>query len=200
MPDGAGTEAILDAALVEFDRHGIRKVALDDVARRAGVSRTTIYRRFVNRDDLVAAVMDRENARLFADIAAELKTARPQSNIYVEAFTSAILRTRRHRVLNRMIVDEPALSLELASRHYQSAVSRIETALHTIFPAGFADRIGSPAVHELAENTWRYAMMLLLLPSAEPVDTAEQVRAFATEHFLPSLPDALRSPPAESQP
>lgn len=63
MPD-ASTEAILDAALTEFDQHGIRRVALDDVARRAGVSRTTIYRRFANRDDLVAAVMDRENARL----------------------------------------------------------------------------------------------------------------------------------------
>ena len=48
MADPA-TEAILDAALVEFERHGIRRVALDDVARRAGVSRTTIYRRFANR-------------------------------------------------------------------------------------------------------------------------------------------------------
>ena len=47
------TEAILDAALVEFERHGFRRVALDDVARRAGVSRTTIYRRFANRDELV---------------------------------------------------------------------------------------------------------------------------------------------------
>ncbi len=192
MPDDAATEAILDAALVEFDRHGIRKVALDDVARRAGVSRTTIYRRFANRDDLVAAVMDRENARLFADIAEELKTARPQSNIYVEAFTSAILRTRRHRVLNRIITDEPALSLELAARHYTSAVNRIEAALQVIFPPGFAERIGPKAVHELADNVWRYAMMLLLLPSAEPVQTIDEIRAFATRHFLPSLPEALR--------
>ncbi|HZE17668.1 MAG TPA: helix-turn-helix domain-containing protein, partial [Mycobacterium sp.] len=44
-PDPA-TQAILDAAVVEFERHGLRKVALDDVARRARVSRTTIYRRF----------------------------------------------------------------------------------------------------------------------------------------------------------
>jgi len=192
MPDDAVTEAILDAALVEFDRHGIRKVALDDVARRAGVSRTTIYRRFANRDDLVAAVMDRENARLFADIAEELKTARPQSNIYVEAFTSAILRTRRHRVLNRIITDEPALSLELAGRHYKSAVNRIEAALQVIFPPGFAERIGAEAVHELAESVWRYAMMLLLLPSAEPVRTIDEIRAFATRDLLPSLPEALR--------
>ncbi|EUA69069.1 bacterial regulatory s, tetR family protein [Mycobacterium xenopi 4042] len=41
------------------------------------MSRTTIYRRFANRDELVAAVIDRENAALFADIAEELKTRRP---------------------------------------------------------------------------------------------------------------------------
>lgn len=194
MPDSV-TGEILDAALVEFERHGVRKVALDDVARRAGVSRTTIYRRFANRDELVAAVMDRENARLFADIAEELKSKRPQSNYYVEAFTSAVLRSRGHRVLSRMVSEEPALSLELARRHYRAAVSRIEAALEVIFPPGFADRIGPAAVHELAENTWRYAMMIMLLPSSEPVETAAEIRAFATKHFLPSLPEALRAVP-----
>ncbi len=189
------TEAILDAALVEFDRHGIRRVALDDVARRAGVSRTTIYRRFANKDDLVAAVMDRENVRLFADIADELSSSRPQSNYYVEAFTQAILRSREHRVLHRMVLDEPALTLELARTHYAAAVLRIEQALQVIFPAGFAERIGPQAVHDLADCIWRYAMMVQLLPSAEPVDTADDIRAFATKHFLPSLPEALRKVP-----
>ncbi|APE16837.1 MULTISPECIES: TetR/AcrR family transcriptional regulator [Mycolicibacterium] len=194
MPDQS-TEAILDAALVEFDQHGIRRVALDDVARRAGVSRTTIYRRFANKDDLVSAVMDRENLRLFADIADELKTARPQSNYYVEAFTQAILRTRRHRVLNRMVLDEPALTLELARRHYAAAVQRIEAALQVIFPPGFSERIGPQAVHELADNIWRYALMAMLLPSPVPLETADDIRAFATKHFLPSLPEALRAVP-----
>jgi AcrR family transcriptional regulator len=189
------TEAILDAALVEFDQHGIRRVALDDVARRAGVSRTTIYRRFANKDELVSAVMDRENARLFNDIAEDLKAARPQSNYYVEAFTQAILRGRGHRVLNRMVLDEPALTLELARKHYGAAVQRIETALQAIFPPGFAERIGPRAVHELADAIWRYAMMALLLPSAEPLETPDDIRAFATKHFLPSLPEALRAVP-----
>ena len=183
------TEAILDAALVEFDRHGIRRVALDDVARRAGVSRTTIYRRFANKDELVSAVMDRENTRLFAGIADELKNARPKSNYYVEAFTQAILRSREHRVLNRMVLDEPALTLELARTHYAAAVQRIEQALQVIFPPGFAERIGPQAVHDLADCIWRYALMIQLLPSAEPVETADDIRAFATKHFLPSLPE-----------
>ena len=34
--------------------------------------------------------------------------------------------------------------------------------------------------------------MVLLLPSAEPVETADDIRAFATKHFLPSLPAVLR--------
>ena len=137
-------EAILDAAVVEFERHGLRRVALEDVARRAGVSRTTIYRRFSNKDELVAAVVERENVALFADIAAELKKAGPQSNYYVEAFTLSILRFRRHRVLNRMMTDEPAVVLELARRHYGAAIERMADALREIFPDGFANRIGEP--------------------------------------------------------
>src|SRR6476620_9067806 len=150
-------EAILDAAVVEFGRHGFRRVALDDVARRARVSRTTIYRRFANKDDLVAAVIERENARLFSDIAAELKQAGPQSNYYVEAFTLSILKFRRHRVPDRMITDEPGL------------------------------------VIELADTILRYAAMVLLLPSAQPLETADDIRACAGQHFPPSLPVELRA-------
>jgi AcrR family transcriptional regulator len=189
------TRAILDAAIVEFEQHGFRRVALDDVARRAGVSRTTIYRRFAGRDELVAAVIDRENAVLFADIADELKKRGPQSNYYVEAFTLSIMRFRQHRVLTRMIADEPGLMLELAHQHWGSAVERMAGALLVIFPDGFADRIGAQAVDELADTILRYAAMLLLLPSRRPPVSVDEVRTFAAEHFLPSLPAALRAVP-----
>jgi AcrR family transcriptional regulator len=193
--DDPATRAILDAAVVEFEQHGLRRVALDDVARRARVSRTTIYRRFAGRDELVAAVIDRENAALFADIASELKSRRPQSNYYVEAFTLSIMRFRQHRVLTRMLADEPGLMLELADQHWDAAVERMAAALRIIFPAGFAERIGDQAIDELAETILRYAAMLLLLPSSKPLSDADEIRAFATEHFLPSLPAVLRAVP-----
>jgi AcrR family transcriptional regulator len=196
MPEAdRATAAILDAAVVEFERHGFRRVALDDVARRARVSRTTIYRRFSNKDELIGAVIERENAALFADIANELKQAGPQSNIYVEAFTLAIVKFRRHRVLDRMIRDEPELIFELAERHYGAAMVRMGEALRVIFPAGFAERIGEQAVNELADTILRYAGMVLLLPSARPLDSADDIRAFAIQHFLPSLPAGLRAVP-----
>jgi AcrR family transcriptional regulator len=195
MPAADSTTAILDAALVEFERHGFRRVALDDVARRAGVSRTTIYRRFANRDELVAAVIERENAVLFADIAAELTGAARSANYYVEAFVQSILMFRRHRVLDRMMTDEPALVLQLARDHYGAAIERMGEALRVIFPAGFADRIGAAAVNDLADTILRYAAVVLLLPSAEPLTTPDDLRAFAARHFLPSLPAALRAVP-----
>jgi AcrR family transcriptional regulator len=191
----SATTAILDAALAEFEQHGFRRVALDDVARRAKVSRTTIYRRFAGRDELVAAVIDRENETLFAEIAEHIKSAGPKANIYVEAFTAAIVKFRDHRVLNRMITDDPALAVDLAHQHYAAAVARIVAALHVIFPAGFAERVGPATVTELAETILRYSLMVLLLPSLHPLETAEDIRAFATVHFLPSLPAALRAVP-----
>ncbi len=190
------TEHILDAAAVEFERHGFRRVALDDVARRAGVSRTTIYRRFANKDELVGAVIEQENVKLFADISTELKAAGPQSNYYVEAFTLSIVKFRRHRVLHQMITDEPGLVLKLAGRHHRAAIERIADALRIIFPPGFAARIGPEAVDELADCILLYGTMALLLPSAEPLHTADDIRAFAHQHFLPSLPAALRVVPA----
>jgi len=193
---GPGTDptrtVILDAAVAEFEQHGVRRVALEDVARRAGISRTTIYRRFANRDELVAAVIERENTALFADIAAELADAGGQTNYYVEAFTAAILRFRRHRVLNTMVTEEPALALQLAAEHYDAFVDRVAAALQVIFPAGFVDRIGAPTVVALADTIARYAMMAVLLPSREPLQSAAAIRDFATAHFLPSLPPALR--------
>ncbi len=195
-PDSA-LAAILDAAVLEFAQHGIRRVALEDVARRAGVSRTTIYRRFASRDELVAAVVERENAALFADIAAELNRAGPQADYYVEAFTAAILSFRRHRVLDRMIADEPGFVLQLAHRHWPAAIERMAEALRVIFPPGFAERVGPAAVDELAETILRYAAMVLLMPSAQPLDSPDDIRAFAARHFVASLPPALRGAPSK---
>jgi hypothetical protein len=106
------------------------------------------------------------------------------------------MRFRRHRVLDRMIADEPGLMLELAQQHWAAAVARMAAALRVIFPDGFAERIGDDAVDELADTILRYAAMALLLPSARPLVTAEDVRAFAETHFLPSLPKELRVVPA----
>lgn len=52
--------ALLDAAMACVLAVGVRRTTLTDVARRAGVSRMTVYRRFPDVQSLVAALMTRE--------------------------------------------------------------------------------------------------------------------------------------------
>jgi AcrR family transcriptional regulator len=49
---------------------GVRRTTLTDVARRAGVSRMTLYRRFPDLEGVLSALMTREFGRLVADAAA----------------------------------------------------------------------------------------------------------------------------------
>jgi hypothetical protein len=48
--------------------------------------------------------------------------------------TLSILKFRRHRVLDRMITDEPGLVIELAATHHRAAIERMAEALRIIFP------------------------------------------------------------------
>jgi AcrR family transcriptional regulator len=53
-------EAVLEAAAVELGRVGFVGLRVEDVALLSGVNKTTIYRRWPTKFDLVAAVLERE--------------------------------------------------------------------------------------------------------------------------------------------
>jgi AcrR family transcriptional regulator len=48
----------LRAALELFVEHGIEGASFEQIARRAGVARTTVYRRWSSREDLLAQAME----------------------------------------------------------------------------------------------------------------------------------------------
>lgn len=61
-------ETILDAAVAEAALHGIRRLSVVDVARRAGISRPTLYKHFPSKDALVAEAVRREAERLTSSV------------------------------------------------------------------------------------------------------------------------------------
>ena len=58
VPDAERRRAILDAALACFIQFGYAKTSLDDIARRAGLSRPLLYRKYRNKEDIFGAVYD----------------------------------------------------------------------------------------------------------------------------------------------
>jgi TetR/AcrR family transcriptional regulator len=55
----ANIDRILDAALSEFGRHGLRGTRIEQVAEAAGMSKTNLLYYFRSKDDLYAAVLTR---------------------------------------------------------------------------------------------------------------------------------------------
>lgn len=52
---------ILDVARELFYREGIRAVGVDTIVEKAGVAKTSLYRWFSTKDDLIAAFLEQEN-------------------------------------------------------------------------------------------------------------------------------------------
>jgi AcrR family transcriptional regulator len=58
-------QQILAAAESVIARYGISKTTMDDIGKQAGISRPTVYRYFGDRDNLLAALIERRTRMLF---------------------------------------------------------------------------------------------------------------------------------------
>lgn len=56
-------QAVLDAAFAELGEKGYRGLSIEAVALRSGVAKTTVYRRWPTRDELVADALDSRSDR-----------------------------------------------------------------------------------------------------------------------------------------
>lgn len=61
-------QRILDAAGELFQKWGYRKTTLADIAKQARVAKGTIYLYWKTREELLMALMNREEARMLADV------------------------------------------------------------------------------------------------------------------------------------
>ncbi|MFD0548467.1 TetR/AcrR family transcriptional regulator [Streptomyces rectiviolaceus] len=92
----AMTTRVLDAAFEQFRRMGIRRSSMEDVARRAGVSRVTVYRRFSSKDALVEQVVRREFRRYFGQFIVDVQEAGTVADRVVLGFVSSLRAFRRN--------------------------------------------------------------------------------------------------------
>jgi AcrR family transcriptional regulator len=182
-------ERILDAALAQFERDGIRRSSVEAVARRAGVTRVTVYRRFPRKEALVDAVAAREARRLIA-AADQRFTALPGAEErIVEGFTFLLRETRSHPLTRRLLAVEPeavlpALTLE-AGPVLEVGIAYVAEQIRRGQGEGALPAYDPEPVAELLV---RFAHSALLAPRAAiDLDDERAVRAFARDHLTPIL-------------
>jgi len=106
-------ERLLDATLEVAAVHGISRLSVGDVAKRAGLSRQTLYKHFASRDELVSRTVMREAGRMVELVIA---TASLHDDP-VASLEAAVLETlhlvRDHPLLDRLVATEPEALLPL---------------------------------------------------------------------------------------
>lgn len=69
-------DAILEAATEVFMRYGFRKASIDDIARRAGIGKGTVYLHFDSKEELFATVVRTIWGRVFEELKTAVRQAR----------------------------------------------------------------------------------------------------------------------------
>src|SRR5262245_45674826 len=104
-------DVVLDAARDCVLAYGVRRTTLSDVARRAGVSRMSIYRRWPDVRSLVADLMSREWHAVLVSATANNRrrgTLRGRSVGQIVAFAAAL---RDHPLLRKILEADPEVLL-----------------------------------------------------------------------------------------
>lgn len=98
---------LLDAASELFAKLGIQRTSMEEVAKGAGLSRVTIYRKFSTKDDLVEQVMMREFRRYFEQFLRDVAPARSAEERLVRGFVSALRTVSSNPLIGGMLQAEP---------------------------------------------------------------------------------------------
>ncbi|MGB3444366.1 MAG: TetR family transcriptional regulator [Actinophytocola sp.] len=178
--------AILDTALEELLTYGLRRTTVDIVAKRAGVSRATLYRRFDGKDVLVQAVLVRESGRFFRGIAEAVAGVSTVEERLVEGFVVGVRYARADRLLNRLLASDPEALLPYLTTNGALVVAAARDFL--VRQGGARMAVGERTPDGVAELFVRLAISFTLMPeSAIPLDDDDEVRAFARAYLAPLM-------------
>ncbi|MBN9192757.1 TetR/AcrR family transcriptional regulator [Microbacterium sp.] len=150
--------AILDAALAEVLAHGIRRTTASDIARRAGVSRQTLYRYWPDAQALFAALVTRE---LLAALPPDGGEGPATLDDLVSLLADTAEAVRRMPLVDRLRDTDP----ELFARYILERLGTSQRAIHADLVVRIAGGQARGIVRA-GDAAAMAAMVLLLIQSA----------------------------------
>jgi AcrR family transcriptional regulator len=191
-------QAILEAALQQIAITGVRRTSADDIARRAGVNRVTLYRRLGGREAILRAAYLQETARVLGIIEDGIGEVPPPGTrgfdaaAYVVNFFAVTIKTlRENRILTQLLEadrEETLVSLtfdagetlRVSSAFCADRMRRLRAHLDPVPPDDDVDAV--------AVTLARLAQSLLLTQDAPPsLRTRPQMKAYAERVIVPMV-------------
>jgi TetR/AcrR family transcriptional regulator, repressor for uid operon len=182
-------DRVAAAALEEFAEHGIRRTSMEDVARRAGVSRMTVFRRFASKQRLVEIVIAREVHRGMQELDLLWEGAETLEDRLVAGFEFAGRYVRGHPLFDRLLRSEPEVLLPPLTLDGGPVLELYRSLIaHRLKAEVNAGRAASTDIDGVAEVIARLAISLLLTRDGTiTLDDPHSVRRLVNLTLLPML-------------
>jgi AcrR family transcriptional regulator len=187
----ARREAILSAALDEFSSRGFEAARLDDVAKRAGVAKGTIYLYFRDKESLFQELIRAMLTPLIGTIEALGAVDVPMSVLteqIVELFVREIYETRRKDVI-RLMISEGRRFPKLAEFYYHEVLSRIIAAVRALLRRAAARGEVPEALAEFPQIIAAPGLVAIiwsgLFERFEPLDVRKMMKTHVELMFVP---------------
>lgn len=174
---------ILDAGLECFSERGLRRPTVEDIARRAGVSRVTVYRRFENKTVLAQAVLLRECRRCLSALDEALTGSEALDERIVEGFVFALRYGRGHPLVGGLLRREPEEVLPYLTVRAGAALAVVREYLAEHLSQGGPVSFDPVAVAEVMVRI--VVSFVITTDSALRLDTDEDLRRFARTYLVP---------------
>ena len=146
-------EAILAAALDEFAERGFESARIDDVAKRAGIAKGTVYLYFRDKEALFQELLREMLTPImygFETLGQMDIPAKQLAEHMRDVFIHEVLETRRKDVI-RLLIAEGRRFPKLAEFYYREVLSRIFDALRAILQRAAARGEVSEALAEFPQ-------------------------------------------------
>jgi AcrR family transcriptional regulator len=139
-PRAERRDAILNAALEEFTASGFAAARMEDVAKRAGVAKGTLYLYFRDKEalfqELIRSIMSPLIGKLESAPFADLPF-RALAEAIIDLFVREIYGTRRKDVIRLMIAEGPRFP-KLAEFYYHEVIENVLGALRGLLERAVA--------------------------------------------------------------
>jgi AcrR family transcriptional regulator len=185
------TTRILAAALEQAELVGIRRSTMDDVARRSGVGRATLYRRFPTKAALNDAIVLSEVRRFFEGSALARSRGATFEDRMVYGTIFAVTFMREHALLKKLLRTEPETilpSLTVDAGPILDFAS--EQSVAWLRSELYGDSATTPAqerhLRTVAELHTRLTLSFIVTPHTSiNLATIDDTRAYVRDYLLP---------------
>lgn len=121
--EDATRQRILDSARELYVEFGLRRTTMEDVAKKAGMGRATVYRRFSEKDQLFQAVILRDLQRNLVIIEGAIRGYSSALDGLLEAFVQAARLVHINPLIARLLTTEPDDILPHLTTQYGSTMA-----------------------------------------------------------------------------